>query len=337
MTSIQSLKTSYKKIKKIPTTDPQDKKVYQMDFLISEYLKNKKPKFDTKLDFLELSKSLFEAEGFSGYSILDNQSKKVSFVNHFSKKLTFSSIVIKERNYEVIFHELAHCLSRFRSDYTYSDFHGGLFIYFLFHLIEKYYDVDIKKLEDFADQCKVIHFNNSNIKNKEISKSEYSNFIKDCSYLEQKESRMTKKSNQIIHSGVDLKRERFLSLYRNNEKYFMFERNLFRYEEVIYISMFNTYNKPLNNIYIISPMLSLDVNNDIVKGSRYSGYFYTKEDTAKDGLISIIKDENKNQISKSRKSLIKDLKRKGFEVILAEDYTQFSALQIFFEKRLINI
>lgn len=321
---------SEKSKKDTPVNDSQDKKVYEMDELINKLIKTKEVKFNTKKSFFDVALSLFEKEGMNGFKVEDNKCKLVSNINNHRKILTFSSTVISENNYEVVFHELAHALCRFRGGYNYTDAHGEIFVYFLFELIKKYFNIGQKELESLADMSNVKYFYNTVLTNKSIDKKEYDKLIKKYDFLEESYSSIG--DNKFKNNtGFDLERRIFVSLFYNDNSYWLFERKMFKFEDTILIDEFKDMTKKeLSNIFIISPIYNADVSGYKIKSGKFHSFSFVDITAALLGQNYTIKTENKSKTAKARKNKIKEMKEKGYKILSFNDFNQFFAVLEFY-------
>lgn len=316
--------------KNTPINDSQDKKVYNMDALISELAKKSKPNFNTKDDFFKVALTLFQQEGVNGYKVENNKSKRVSNINNYRKILTFSANVIAEKDYEVVLHELAHALCRYRGGYNYTDAHGELFVYFLFDLITKYFNIDENELNSFADKEGINYFYNTVLLNKSISEKEYNEILNKNTFLE-KFSSPIEKNEFLNHLGYDLNNKTFISLFKNDNTFWIFERKMFKFEEVINIDPFkNKTDKELSNIFIISPIYNADVSGYKIKSGKFSVFNFSSLEAAKENKHYTLRSEKKRDTIKMRTNKIKEMKSRGYKVLAYSDFNQFYATQNFY-------
>jgi len=316
--------------KNTPINDSQDKKVYQMDSLINNLIKDKEPKFNSKNDFFKVALALFESEGVAGYRVVNNKSKRISNIDNYRKILTFSSVVTSLKDYEVVLHELAHALCRYRGGYDYIDAHGEMFVYFLFYLIKKYFGVNENELSVLADEAGVSYFYNAVLINKSINLKEYKSITNKYDFLTE-ESSPVGNNEYKTHSGYNVNDKTFISVFANNNTYWSFERKMFKFEETIHIDSFTGMSlKELGNIFIVSPIYNTDVSGYHIKSGKHSVFSFSDMKISKEGKNYSISSERKSDTAKSRTKKIKEMKNKGFNVMSFTDFNQFVAVQNFY-------
>lgn len=321
--------------KNTPTKDPQSQKVYNMDDQISKLIKKKTTKIDLKKDFFENIDKIFNENGMTGFRIENNKSRKVSNINTYRKILTFSENVIREKNYEVVLHELAHGLCRYRGGYQYSDAHGEVFVYFLFSLIKDYFDVNDIELESLAEQNQVSYFYDFIIEDKEINEKEYKIFLTQYSNILKDKSIPLKEHLYENKIGYLINEKSFVSLFKNDGRFFFFKRKMFKFEEIIHITSFEKYSfKELNNFYIISPPYKTDISGYPTNNGTYFNFSFVNMESGKSGQVYKIQSDKKTHISKQRKEIINEYKRKGYNVLSYTDMEQYIAVQNFYIKAL---
>lgn len=331
---ISSSSISEKSKKQTPINDAQDKKVYKLDSLIFMLMKKNEIKIKEEKDFFETALSLFKKEGVEGYRIENNNSQRVSNIDNYNKILTFSNPVITEKNYEVVLHEMAHALCRHRAGYNYLDSHGELFVYFLFNLVKKYTNLNDKELCLLADQVGVSYFTNVVLENKEITENEYKKILEESSFLEN--NSLGRKSSVFnTMSGYELNSKNFLSLFKNNNSYWVFRRKMFKFEEVLYISSFsNLSKKELSNTFIISPLFNTDISGYKIKSGKHSMFGFLDSELGQKEMLNKLMFDKKSDGSKFRMKKIQEMKSKGYSVLAFTDFNQYLAVQNFFIERL---
>lgn len=329
------LETKSKLLKKArPSNDFQVKKVYNLDYHLFEYIKKNKLKIkyiSDDLDFLEVSEKIFNMEGIYEYIFEINQNKSISLIDYYYFKTSYTQTVVDNKNYEVLLHELAHALCFYRAGYTYKDGHGEMFVYFLFYLINKYYDISYDILHDLADKHKVCYYTDTEIINKKINKIEYTELLsKNLVYNNYQEKSLNFKST------FDKENEKFICLSSSNDDYYYFEREFFIFEKISKLNILNKFSESeLFNVFLISPIYKSDISGRFTKLGSHNTFQYMDISDAESGNVKSYTVKGRRQLFELRKQKIDDMKKTGYQVIMLYDVEQFSDVATNFVNRFI--
>lgn len=320
---------------KYPTSDTQQKKVYSMDASLSTLLENKKINFEFKYDdYLQQAEELFANEGFSDYIVLNNKSVRVSNVNPYTSKLTFSKTSINKKSYETILHELAHSITYFKNGYCLVDGHSELFVYNLFKLINKYFNISYKEMEYQAKKHKVKYLKTDIVLDKEITKNEFDKYIKDekINGLYNTYKIETLNKLNICYCGYDIKNESFIAISKtNNNTYHYFERELFLYERNLYINEFEKLRKKeLVGFKLFSPIVKSTKKGRICKTGQYFTFGLMDHQKAMNKDFSIQLFQNKYTAERELKETLDKAQKAGFKIQKLKDFNQYLSKASFF-------
>lgn len=314
-----------------PKSDGQKEKVYELDNKLGYLVKNVRKSKGKPIDFISLALEVFEKEGFNNMDCFDNKAKRTSQVNIFKQKLSFSSGVIADNDFEVLIHELTHAVCIYHYGYRYSDSHSEIFVSFLFSLLHQYCGLSQIEMESLADEANVKYFYNLDAKKEILSKKEYE--IKK-SNIEKCDKHVFIEENTSLHKSFKSfsfarNDNKMIVFFENNNGFYLYtERNLLQFEKDLHLNPFlNKNKKELVNLKIISPLFKMNVNGKISSHGRYHSFGFTDFSKALDSNKNDNAYQFKEVAQQERRDSINRYKRGGNHLIVVKSVEQYFALR----------